>query len=74
MESELSWRVRILGNMDQRALTEIIKWLGLPNARTLRRGYTVLQWQRPGYHIALQFGTDNKCTGVHQWTAKPLGV
>jgi hypothetical protein len=74
METELSWRVRILNNMNERAATEIIKWLGLPNARTLQNGCTILQWQRPGYHIALQFGPDDRCSGIHEWTAKPLRV
>lgn len=72
MESELSWRIRILNNMDRRTVAEILKWLGAPNSRTVRNDYFILQWQRPGYHIALRFGTDNRCTGIHEWSARPL--
>ena len=72
-ELELSWRVRILGNVRQQPMTQVVRWLGPPNSRSSGHRYTLLQWQCPGLHIALRFGADGRCTGItHKYARNPV--
>lgn len=45
-----------LGDMSQKTRSEIIAAVGPPNAISdVGMGMELLQWQNPGYHIAIQF-------------------
>lgn len=66
-EPELSWRLRTLGDVRQRAADEVVGWLGQPNGRSSWPGSTILHWQIPGYQFALGFGADGRCTGITHW-------
>ena len=72
-EMALSWRIRALGDVRGMLVAQVARWLGLPNSRSWGHNYTLLQWQAPGYHIALKFGPDGRCTGItHQHMRRPL--
>jgi len=71
-ELPLSWALRRLGNLIGKPMDIVIQWLGTPNSRNHGPGYILLQWQRPGYHIALNFAPDGRCLGItHQRAAHP---
>lgn len=59
-----------LGHIAGRTKEEIIQAVGLPNSFSgVGEGRELLQWQRPGYHIALLF-KDGVCEGAtHEYTA-----
>jgi hypothetical protein len=59
-----------LGALKGRTKDEIVEEVGLPNSVSLvGANKELLQWQRPGYHIALLF-TDGVCEGVsHEHSA-----
>jgi hypothetical protein len=63
-ESELRWQMRILGDVRGRPMEQVIGRLGAPNSRSVVHGGLLLQWQEPGYHVALGFGSDGACTGM----------
>jgi hypothetical protein len=75
-ELDLSWRLRCLGNVLGRPKEEVINFLGEPNARSgIGGGLLLLQWVRPGYHIALKFGDDGACLGItSQHAASPMSL
>jgi uncharacterized protein DUF2510 len=74
-ELELSWRVRILGNLIQRSIAEVVQVLGPPNSRGAGHSHILLQWHQPGFHVALKFGRDGKCLGItHQYAARPSRI
>ena len=47
-----------LGNMTGKTADEIIAAVGAPSARSAVAGGMLLQWQAPGYHMALSFDAD----------------
>lgn len=59
-----------LGHLTGRAKDEIILAIGVPNSfSAVGGGKELLQWQRPGYHIALIF-KEGVCEGAtHEYTA-----
>lgn len=63
-------RLYRLGHLVGRKKDEIILAIGTPNSfSTVGNGKELLQWQRPGYHIALLF-TDGICDGsTHEYQA-----
>jgi|HubBroStandDraft_1064217.scaffolds.fasta_scaffold03454_1 hypothetical protein len=63
-EPDLCWGVQILGNATHRSVKDVISWLGLPNSRSGDGRYELLQWQCPGYYVALRFGPHGKCLGI----------
>jgi hypothetical protein len=64
-ELELSWRLRCLGNVLGRPMRNVEGFLGMPNHRSsMPHGGSLLQWHRPGYHIALRFSSDKLCEGI----------
>jgi hypothetical protein len=70
-ELDLSWRLRSLGNIMGMERSEMVKRLGAPNAISTGAGFTLLQWQCPGYHVALKFAADESCLGItHQFAKK----
>ena len=61
----LALRFIDLGNMQGKTMDEIIAEVGAPSARSAVAGGILLQWQAPGYHIAVSFdanGTFRKIT------------
>lgn len=53
-----------LGNLQGKSRAEILAAVGPPSSQsTVAGGKTVIQWIKPGYHIALIFEGDN-CLGV----------
>src|SRR5664279_4345381 len=75
-EIDVSWGLRRLGNVIGRPQSNVEAFLGLPSSRSgTAGGGSLLQWQRPGYHVALRFGADNLCQGItHQFAARPSRV
>jgi hypothetical protein len=64
-ELDLSWRLRCLGNVLGKPMSNVEGFLGLPNHRSsMPHGGSLLQWQRPGYHIALRFSSNKLCEGI----------
>lgn len=60
----LSQKFAALGRLAGLSKTEIVWQVGDPNSfSALGDGKTLLQWQQPGYHIALLFDGDI-CLGV----------
>lgn len=58
-----------LGTLSGRSKDEIVESVGAPNAfSSLADGKALLQWQKPGYHIALIFDGDI-CEGVSHESA-----
>jgi hypothetical protein len=61
---ELQARFVSLGNLAGKKYQEIVKVVGLPNARSgVADGKFLLQWMRRGYHICLLF-KDDVCEGI----------
>jgi hypothetical protein len=61
-------RFRRLGNLQGKTMEEIIKEVGRPNSITKGHNYALLQWQEPGYHIAIKF-VGGIFSGIsHEWT------
>jgi len=53
-----------LGHIAGRTKDEIISAIGMPNSfSVVNDGKELLQWQRPGYHIALLF-SEGICEGA----------
>jgi hypothetical protein len=72
-ELEFSWRCRTIGVVKQRPINTVVQWLGAPTSQSSGAGYTLLQWQRPGYHLALRFDADGICEGVtHEYASEGL--
>jgi hypothetical protein len=44
-----------LGNLRGKTATEIIGAVGSPSSRSSSGGDSLLQWQAPGYHVAMKF-------------------
>lgn len=59
-----------MGVLKGKTKAEILEEVGPPNsASSMGPGKELLQWQKPGYHIALLF-TDGVCDGVsHEYAA-----
>jgi hypothetical protein len=75
-EVDLSWWLRCLGDVLGRPRHEVTSFLGEPNARSgIGNGLLLLQWVRPGFHIALKFAEDGTCLGItSQHAASPMNV
>ena len=72
-ELDLSWTLRRLGNLIGKPMKVVEQWLGPPNSRSQGSGYVLLQWARPGYRIALKFGSDGGCRGIaSQHSTRPV--
>lgn len=71
-ELELPWQMPILGDLRGRPMAQVVGRLGPPNSRSLGHSYLLLQWQAPGYHVALGFGPDGTCTVItHEYIRNP---
>ncbi len=59
-----------MGTIAGRTKDDVLSIVGPPNSiSSLGEGVTLLQWQSPGYHIALKF-TNDICDGVtHEHSA-----
>ena len=59
-----------MGTLKGRTKDEILAEVGPPNSfSSVGEGKELLQWQQPGYHIALLF-TNGICDGVsHEYAA-----
>jgi hypothetical protein len=67
----LSRRFARLGNMYGKSKSEIIKAVGEPTSRSYMGRTQLLQWQCPGYHIALQFDDHEMFAGItHEYAAR----
>jgi hypothetical protein len=72
-EIDVSWALRRLGIGNP--MNVVVRWLGEPNSRSAGAGYTLLQWQRTGYHVALKFAPDGCCLGLtSQYSHRPRRV
>jgi hypothetical protein len=70
LESTFSWRLRALGDIRGVPLDDMVWHLGPPNSRSAGAGYTLLQWMREGYHLAMSFDAEGKCEGItHEFSA-----
>jgi hypothetical protein len=60
------------GNMRGKTMDEIIAEVGAPTARSAVAGGILLQWQAPGYHIAVSFDANGTFRTIthesHQFT------
>lgn len=68
--SSFKKRLYALGHLTGRTKDEIILVIGVPNSfSAVADGKELLQWQRPGYHIALLF-SEGICEGAtHEYNA-----
>jgi hypothetical protein len=61
----LQRKFQSLGTLKGRTEAEIVAVVGPPTSRgALPNGKRLLQWQRPGYHVALGFEANGVCYGV----------
>jgi len=67
----LSGRFRHLGNMTGKSKADIIKVVGAPSSVSYMGRTQLLQWQVPGYHIALKFDANEMFAGItHEYAAR----
>lgn len=67
----VSRRFRDLGNMRGKTRHEIVQYVGAPTSVSHGHGYSLLQWQVPGYHIALKFDDKGMFAGIaHEYAAR----
>ena len=60
----LSRRFQRLGNMTGKSKSEIIEEVGAPSAVSYQVRGQLVQWQAPGYHIALRFDEQEMFAGI----------
>lgn len=61
-------RFQQLGNMRGRTYEEIVAAIGKPSAVSAGYNYTLVQWQSPGYHIAIKFVGGVFAGITHEWS------
>ena len=71
VSSNPSRRFAQLGNMRGKSKYEIIEAVGPPSSVSQGAGYTLLQWQTRGYHVALKFDDEGMFAGVvHEYAGR----
>jgi len=69
--SEMAWKFFDLGNLTGKTATEIIAGVGMPTSRSsLGDGLTLLEWEVPGYAMALMFNSEGRAVRVTDESAQ----
>ena len=58
-----------LGDLRGKPRSEIVSAVGAPNSVSAIPNGTLLQWIKPGYHIAVMFDEDDVCIGISHESA-----
>jgi hypothetical protein len=67
----LSRRFQALGNMYGKSKDQIVEAVGEPTSVSFIGRAKLMQWQVPGYHIALRFDEDDMFAGItHEYAAR----